>query len=151
VAIADEKPARATSSAEAELDAFLSGLRVAWKEGEVRPTRRPKPSKPRYRTVPDPFAAVTEQMKAWFDGEPGITGRELVDRLQAAAPETYPEQHQFSAGQRSLSRGMRGMRSPVSSHVGDVRKVSSSSGAQTNRTYRAYCSPRRSASVRPSM
>jgi hypothetical protein len=91
VAIADEKPARAASGAEAELDAFLSGLRVAWKEGEVRPTARPKPSKPRTRTVPDPLTAVTEQMKAWFDAEPGITGRELLDRLQATDPETYPD------------------------------------------------------------
>jgi hypothetical protein len=66
-------------------------LRVAWKEGEVRPTARPKPSKPRHRTVPDPLAAVTEQMKAWLDAEPGITGRALLDRLQVADPETYPD------------------------------------------------------------
>lgn len=91
VAIADERPATAASEAGAELGAFLSGLRVAWKEGEVRPTARPKPSKPRYRTVPDPLAAVTGQMKAWFDAEPGITGRELLDRLQAAEPDAYPD------------------------------------------------------------
>jgi hypothetical protein len=41
--------------------------------------------------VPDPLAAVTEQMKAWFDAEPGITGRELLDRLQATDPETCPD------------------------------------------------------------
>jgi hypothetical protein len=91
VAIADEKPARSASDAESELDVFLSGLRVAWKEGEVRPTPRPKTSKPRDRTVPDPLAASAEQMKAWFDAEPGIAGRELLDRLRAVDPETCPD------------------------------------------------------------
>jgi hypothetical protein len=91
VAIADEKPAAMAAETGTALDAFLSGLRLAWKEGEVRPTARPKASKPRGRTVPDPLAAVTATMKAWFDAEPGITGRELLDRLQAADPEAYPD------------------------------------------------------------
>jgi hypothetical protein len=30
-------------------------------------------------------------LKAWFDAEPGITGRELLDRLQATDPETCPD------------------------------------------------------------
>lgn len=74
------------------LDAFLLGLRLAWREGEVCPTARPKPPKPRGRTVPDPLEAVTAELKAWFDADPGITGRQLLDRLQAADPETYPDQ-----------------------------------------------------------
>lgn len=91
VAIADERPAATAAETGTALYAFLSGLRLAWKEGEVRPTARPKASKPRGRTVPDPLEAVTAELKAWFDAEPGITGRELLDRLQVADPETYPD------------------------------------------------------------
>ena len=92
VEIADKAPASGATAAAAEpaLDAFLAGLRLAWTEGEVRPTARPKASKPRYRTVPDPLEAVTAELKAWFDAEPGVTGRELLDRLQAARPGPTP-------------------------------------------------------------
>ncbi len=93
VEIADKGPAAGPTAADAEppLEDFLAGLRLAWKEGEVRPTARPKASKPRYRTVPDPLEAVTADLKAWFDAEPGVTGRELLDRLQAARPGAYPD------------------------------------------------------------
>ena len=73
------------------LTTFLEGLRVAWREGEVRPTAQPKPSKPRYRTVPDPLAAVTTDLKAWFDEEPGITGAALLERLQQRHAGAYPD------------------------------------------------------------
>ena len=92
VEIADKGPASgAAAAAEPALDAFLAGLRLAWREGKVRPTARPKASKLRYRTVPDPLEAVTADLKAWFEADPGITGRKLLDRLQAIDPETYPD------------------------------------------------------------
>ena len=92
VEIADKgPPAAKASDAEPPLDAFLAGLRLAWQEGEVRPTARPKASKPRHRTVPDPLEAVTANLKAWFEADPGVTGRELLDRLQAARPGSYPD------------------------------------------------------------
>ncbi len=50
------------------LAAFFDSLKIAWRSSEeVRPTARPKPSKPRYRTVPDPLEAVTDMLKAWFE------------------------------------------------------------------------------------
>ncbi|NBB69571.1 MAG: hypothetical protein GVY33_04480 [Alphaproteobacteria bacterium] len=73
------------------LTTFLEGLRVAWREGEVRPTAPPKPSKPRYRTVPDPLAAVPTELKAWFDEEPAITGAALLERLQQRHAGAYPD------------------------------------------------------------
>ncbi len=93
VEIADKRPAAdvTATGAEPTLDAFLASLRLAWRRGEVRPTARPKASKPRYRTVPDPLEAVTAELKAWFEVDPGITGRQLLDRLQAADPKTYPD------------------------------------------------------------
>ena len=67
VEIADKGPVSdaATAGAEPALEDFLAGLRLAWEEGEVRPTARPKASKPRYRTVPDPIEAVTADLKFW--------------------------------------------------------------------------------------
>lgn len=92
VEIADKAPSTgATADGEPPLEAFLAGLRLAWKEGEVRPTAQPKPAKPRYRTVPDPLEAATVEIKAWFNADPGITGRELLERLQEVHPEVYPD------------------------------------------------------------
>ncbi len=44
------------------LEQFLSGLRTAWQDGEVRPTSRPKAKAKRGRRRPDPFVAVTARM-----------------------------------------------------------------------------------------
>ncbi len=73
------------------LDQFLAGLRIAWKGGEVRPTAQPKPKAKRLRRRPDPFAAVNDQLRAWFEAEPSRTSRELFERLQAEHPGTYPD------------------------------------------------------------
>ena len=74
------------------LEAFLENLKVAWRStDEVRPTAQPKPSKPRYRTVPDPLEAVTDTLKACFEADPSVTGRQLLDRLQVAHPDAYPD------------------------------------------------------------
>ncbi|MCP4308776.1 MAG: transposase, partial [bacterium] len=91
VAIADQcrpTPVESLESAPA-LDRFLSGLRTAWKEGEIRPTAKPKPKQKRGRRRPDPFAEVTEELRAWFDEEPWRTSRELLERLQAEHPGKY--------------------------------------------------------------
>jgi len=72
------------------IEEFLAGLRLAWRDGEVRPTARPKLKQKRERRRPDPFAKVTEQMHAWFNAEPWRTSRELLERLQAQHPGIYP-------------------------------------------------------------
>ncbi len=73
------------------LERFLSGLRTAWKEGEVRPTARPKVRAKRSRRCPDPFATVSVQLRACFEAEPEQTGRQLFERLQAQHPGAYPD------------------------------------------------------------
>jgi hypothetical protein len=73
------------------LEEFLSGLRTAWKEGEVRPTSVAKPKPKRLRRRPDPFAAVTTELRGWFEAEPWHTSRELLERLQAECPGVYPD------------------------------------------------------------
>jgi hypothetical protein len=73
------------------LEQFLSGLRTAWREGEVRPTDKPKERAKRGRRRPDPFVTVTTQMREWFEAEPWRTSRELFERLQGEQPGLYAD------------------------------------------------------------
>jgi hypothetical protein len=73
------------------LEQFLSGLRTAWQEGEVRPTSMPKAKPKRSRRRPDPLAAVTTELRGWFEAEPWRTSRELLERLQTEYPDAYPD------------------------------------------------------------
>jgi hypothetical protein len=82
------EPAKPTSPT---LEQFLSGLRTAWREGEVRPTSVAKAKPKRSRRRPDPFAAVTVELRGWFEAEPWHTSRELLERLQAQCPGIYPD------------------------------------------------------------
>jgi hypothetical protein len=90
-ALADATPIADGNDAKADVEAFLDGLRHAWKEGEVRPTSRKKPPIPRGRRRPDPLAKVTDDLKAWFNEDPAQTARELLVRLQVAHPDAYPD------------------------------------------------------------
>ena len=83
------------------IEEFLAGLRTAWKDGEVRPTARPKPAQKRDRRRPDPFAQVTGQLRSWFEAEPWRTGRELLERLQTEYPDAYAD-HLLRTLQRRL-------------------------------------------------
>ena len=90
IEIADTVPA--TPTAAPPLEAFLEGLKITWRStGDIRPTAQAKPSKQRYRTVPDPLRAVTGSLKAWFDADPSLTGRQLLDCLQDEHPGAYPD------------------------------------------------------------
>jgi hypothetical protein len=92
VDIADRPLEQRPASSEAPpIEAFLAGLRMAWKDGEVRPTARSKPKQKRGRRRPDPLAKVTAQLHAWFTVEPWRTGRQLLERLQAEQPGIYPD------------------------------------------------------------
>jgi len=73
------------------IEQFLVGLRIAWQDGEVRPTSKAKGRAPRGRRRPDPFVAVTALMRAWFEAEPWRTSRELFERLQAEQPGVFPD------------------------------------------------------------
>jgi hypothetical protein len=84
------------------IEQFLSGLRTAWRDGEARPTDKPKAKAWRGRRRPDPFVAVTAMVREWFEAEPWRTSRELFERLQTERPGVFPD------GQlRTLQRRMK--------------------------------------------
>ena len=90
------------------LEEFLSGLRTAWQEGEVRPTSKPKEKARRGRRRPDPLVTVTALVREWFEAEPWRTSRELFERLQQAQPGVFPD------GQlRTLQRRVKAWRSEL--------------------------------------
>lgn len=91
VDIADRPCASIAVVTEPTFDQFLSGLRTAWKEGEIRPTAKAKPKQKRGRRRPDPLVKVTDQLYAWFEEEPWRTCRGLLERLQAEHPDEYPD------------------------------------------------------------
>jgi len=91
VAIADQGVDAATTVDAPSIEAFLAGLRTAWREGEVRPTAQPKPKQKRGRRRSDPLVAVTAELRAWFDADPSQTGRALLERLQGEHPDRYPD------------------------------------------------------------
>ncbi len=91
VDIADQPVAAPSDTDVPPLEQFLAGLRTAWREGEARPTAVPAAKPKRGRRRPDPLVRVTEQLHAWFEAEPWSTGRQLLERLQAAHPGEYPD------------------------------------------------------------
>ena len=80
--------AKPTSPALAD---FFSSLLTGWKEGEVRPTMIAKAKPKRLRRRPDPFAALTTELREWFETEPWHTSRELLEQLQAQYVGVYRE------------------------------------------------------------
>ena len=73
------------------LDSFVASLRTAWHDGEVRPTSQSKPKAKRGRRRPDPLAVVTNDLRSWFEADPSLSGRQLLDRLQTEHPGQYPD------------------------------------------------------------
>src|SRR6266567_904342 len=90
------------------LEQFLSGLRTAWQEGEVRPTSAPKPKAKRLRRRPDPFVAVTTVLREWFVADIARTVRTVAGRVswhvsrRAAANMPAPSQGMAARGRPSI-------------------------------------------------
>lgn len=86
-----------------DVSTFLAGLATAWKDGEVRPTHRRKPSVPRYwRSRVDPFEHSWTVIEGWLIEKPSSTARELMNRLALAVPEAYANKKQLRTLQRRI-------------------------------------------------
>jgi hypothetical protein len=123
-ALADAVPL-AESDPKVDVEAFLDGLRHAWKDGEVRPTSRKKPAAARGRRRPDPLTNVTGELKSWFDEDPSKAGRELLSRLQAVYPDAYSD-----ALLRTVQRRVKTWRSDMAKAL--VFQGSKESGPKVN-------------------
>ncbi len=74
------------------LEEFLAKLPELWREGEVRPTHRSKPSSPRtWRTRKDPFEEVWPEILVWLQNDPDSTAKSLMERLQQKDPGRFPD------------------------------------------------------------
>lgn len=101
VDIADKTVTAIDAAPDVSLDQFLSSLKIAWQDGEIRPTTKPKPKAKRLRRRPDPFVSVTDKLQGWFEAEPWRTAHELLDRLQDEQPGAFPD-HLLRTLQRRL-------------------------------------------------
>jgi hypothetical protein len=93
---------RAAAPVSADVDRFVASLRTAWQEGEQRPThkrayRRRKPM-PKRGSMLD---AVRDQIHGWLEAEPGLSAKDVLERLQALAPERF-EVTQLRTVQRAV-------------------------------------------------
>ena len=85
------------------LDQFLSQLPTLWQQGETRPTHAPRTRGSRHwRTRPDPFEGVWQNILGWLETEPDITARTILDRLCSHHPEQFGDGHL-----RTLQRGVK--------------------------------------------
>jgi hypothetical protein len=107
VAIADK--ARSEEAEPESLDKFLAALKTAWAHGTPRPTEQRPLAKVRWwRSRKDPFETTWPEIKQWAEAEPELSGRQLLQRLQAQYPGAHPE------GQlRTLQRRLKAWRAEM--------------------------------------
>lgn len=75
---------------DADLEHFLAGLATAWKNGEVRPTHKPKPAVARWwRTHADAFEEAWPSILLSLENQPDQTAKEILERLCAEEPSVF--------------------------------------------------------------
>ena len=57
----------------------------------MRPTVQSSPKPKREWRRPDRLVAVTDDLRAWFEADPGQIGSALLLRLQTSNPNRYPD------------------------------------------------------------
>ena len=77
-----------------DLDRFTASLKTAWRDGERRPThRRPYRRRKPIPKRPSMIDEVQDQICAWLDGEPSISGLEVLGRLKLIRPDRFSDRH----------------------------------------------------------
>ncbi len=93
-----------TATVDQGLDRFLGSLRIAWKDGEVRPTHRKPITGPRsWRTRADPFESSWATIELWLNEQPDATAKSLFQRLQENMSEQF-EPSQLRTLQRRVKQ-----------------------------------------------
>jgi hypothetical protein len=74
------------------LEKFMAALKTAWADGTPRPTEKCAAPKVRWwRSRKDSFENSWPEVRQWAEAEPGLTTRQLLQRLQARYPGSYPD------------------------------------------------------------
>jgi hypothetical protein len=74
------------------LEKFMAALKTAWAGGTPRPTeKRAAPQVRWWRSRKDPFENSWPEVRQWAEAEPALTARQLLQRLQAQYPGSYPD------------------------------------------------------------
>lgn len=90
VEIADKPDGSTATDGEAlPLEVFLSGLRIAWRGGEVKPTARSKPAAKRERRRPNPLLAVTAEIERMVRGGPLANALATISVCRAALRQIF--------------------------------------------------------------
>ena len=129
---------RSDAPAPIDLAQFTASLRVAWSEGEKRPThkRRYVRVKPVVRT--SMLDAVRDQMLAWLEAQPALSAVDALERLRGLHPDRFNADHL-----RTVQRFMKGRRAamardvllgPLSSTVATGPRAVTQIGAELNAT-----------------
>jgi hypothetical protein len=96
----------AVTPVQSDLKHFTNELKVAWRDGEQRalhrrPYRRRKPL-PRRARMLDAYA---EQIQAWLEADPALSGEAILGRLIELAPGRFEAKHV-----RTVQRAVKSMR-----------------------------------------
>jgi hypothetical protein len=78
-----------------DLERFTTGLRIAWRQGEQRPThRRPYRRRKPVPRRPSMLDDLHEQIRAWVVETPGVTATEILERLKAMHPDRFTDKQE---------------------------------------------------------
>ena len=103
---------RGDAPAPIDLAQFTASLKVAWSEGEKRPThkRRYVRVKPVVRT--SMLDAVRDQLLAWLEAQPALSAVDVLERLRGLHPDRFNADHL-----RTVQRFMKGQRAAMAREV----------------------------------
>jgi hypothetical protein len=91
-------------AAPVDLERFTAGLRIAWRQGEQRPThRRPYRRRKPVPRRPSMLDDLHDQIRAWLAEDPGVTATEILARVKVLRPARFTDK-QARTVQRAVKR-----------------------------------------------
>jgi hypothetical protein len=81
--------AREKAAAPIDFERFAASLKVAWSEGERRPTHRRRYVQTKLVVRTNMLDAVHDQLLAWLEARPAISAVEALERLRGLYPDRF--------------------------------------------------------------
>ena len=103
---------RGDGPAPVDLARFAASLKVAWSEGERRPTHRRRYIRRKPLVRPSVLDAVRERIVAWLDEQPSLTAVAVLERLREIDPERFKPAHE-----RTVQRFVKARRAAMAREV----------------------------------